>query len=129
MIAAMQDDESTHAAADRLRAICLALPEVTERMSHGEPAWFVREKREVATFWRDHHSDGEFALICPAPPGAQEMLIDAAPDRFYRPKYVGAKGWVAMRLAEGADWDEVAAIVAEADRLAAPPDLVARLSC
>ncbi|HUC33572.1 MAG TPA: MmcQ/YjbR family DNA-binding protein, partial [Ilumatobacteraceae bacterium] len=53
---------------DRLRAICTALPEVTERLSHGEPTWFVRDKKTFVTT-SDHHHDDRFGFWCAAPPG------------------------------------------------------------
>jgi hypothetical protein len=80
---------------DRVRAICLALPEVPERLSHGAPSYFVRDKETFVMFMDDHHGDGRLALWCAAPPGAQAEIIDEDPDRFFRPPYVvtGA-GWV-----------------------------------
>ena len=85
--------------ADRLRAICLALPEVTERPSHGAPTWFVRDKKSFVTLWADGHHDNRFAhLWCAGLPGSQTTLIAADPDRFFRPPYVGGRGWIGVRL-------------------------------
>lgn len=110
---------------ERLRALCLALPEVTERTSHGEPTWFVR--RSFVMF-ADHHHDDRLAFWCAAPPGAQEELVAAAPDRYFRPPYVGGRGWVGVRLdVPGVDWDEIAEIVTDAYRTVAPRTLVALL--
>src|SRR3954451_25474254 len=95
---------------DRLRALCLALPEVTERNSHGDPASFIRGKRSFITF-ADHHHDDRLAFWCAAPPGAQAMLLEAAPERFFRPPYVGHRGWLGMYLDVPVDWDEIAGIV------------------
>jgi hypothetical protein len=108
----------------RLRALCLALPEVTERISHGEPTWFVRR---VFVSYADHHHDDRLAFWCAPPPGAQEELVAADPERFFRPPYVGGRGWLGVRLDGDVDWDEVAEIVTDAYREIAPRRLAARL--
>jgi hypothetical protein len=82
---------------DRVRAICLALPEVTEKTSHGSPAFFA--KKQFVMLWSSGHHDHAFPHIwCAAPPGAQEALVAAAPERFFRPPYVGGRGWIGLRL-------------------------------
>jgi hypothetical protein len=111
---------------ERLRALCLALPEVTERLSHGEPTWFVRDKKTFVMF-TDHHHDERLAFWCAAPEGAQESLTGAYPDRFFRPPYVGARGWLGVYLDVPVDWDEVAAIVEDAYHVVAPKKLVSLL--
>ena len=111
----------------RLREICLALPETSERLSHGSPTWFIRDKKTLATFVDNHHGDGIVGLVCPAPPGVQESLIREEPKRFYRPAYVGHRGWIGVRLDVDVDWDEVADIVEDAYRMVAPKKLVAEL--
>ena len=111
----------------RVRAICLALPEVTERPSHGSPAWFVRDRKTLVMFLDDHHGDGRLALWVPAPPGAQADMVDEEPERFFVPPYVGGRGWVGVRLDRDVDWDEVAGIVTDAYRLVAPKRLAAQL--
>ena len=83
----------------RLRALCLALPEVTEKVSHGEPTWFVRK---VFVTYADHHHDDRVGFWCAAPPGAQEALVAARPDRFFRPPYVGGRGWLGVWLDDDA---------------------------
>lgn len=75
----------------------------------------------------DHHGDGRLALMCPAPPGVQDGVISSDPERFFRPPYVGHRGWIGLRLDTSPDWDEVAAVVAEAYRCVAPVTLVRRL--
>ncbi len=111
----------------RLRAVCCALPEVTERRSHGEPTWFVRDKKTFVMF-ADHHHDDRLAFWCAAPPGAQEALVGSAPDRYFRPPYVGGRGWVGVRLdVPGVDWDEIADVVRDAYRVVAPARLIAAL--
>lgn len=110
-----------------VRAICLSLPEVEERLSHGSPAWFVRGKRTVAMFVDDHHGDGILGLWCPAFPGVQEQLVEEEPDRFYRPPYVGPSGWLGVRLDYAVDWDEVREILTDSYRKVAPKTLVRQL--
>ncbi|CAN5533542.1 MmcQ/YjbR family DNA-binding protein [soil metagenome] len=82
-----------------VREICLALPETTERLSHGEPTFFVG-KKVFAMFANNHHQDGHIAVWIPVPAGVQSMLIDAAPQKFFKPPYVGVRGWVGIELAE-----------------------------
>jgi hypothetical protein len=113
---------------ERLRAICTGFPEVTERPSHSAPTWFVRGKSSFATYWGDGHHDDQFPhLWCAAPPGAQAELVEAEPERFFRPPYVGGRGWLGVRLDVAVDWDEMARICEEAYRVVAPKKLVAEL--
>lgn len=121
------DDADVAAAAERLRAITAGLPEVTERVSHGAVTFFVRGKRVVAYLTDDHHGDGRLAVICAAPPGAQEELVATEPERYFRPPYVGHRGWIGLRVDVDPDWDEVAAIVTESYRRVAPATLVRQL--
>ncbi|KAA9150573.1 MmcQ/YjbR family DNA-binding protein [Amycolatopsis acidicola] len=109
-----------------LRKICLALPEATERLSHGEPTWFVRDRKTFVMF-ADHHHDDRLGFWCPAPPGVQEELVGQEPDRFFRPPYVGHRGWLGVRLDVPVDWAEIREIVVEAYRVVAPKKLIARL--
>ena len=111
---------------ERLRSLCMALPEVVERLSHGEPTWFVRGKKTFVMF-ADHHHDERLAFWCAAPEGAQDSLAGAYPERFFRPPYVGVRGWLGVYLDVPVDWDEVAAIVEDAYRVVAPKKLVALL--
>jgi hypothetical protein len=112
----------------RLRKICLAFPEVTERPSHGAPTWFVRGKSSFASLWEHgHHRDDFPHLVCAAPPGAQEMLVAAEPDRFFRPPYVGGRGWLGVRLDGEVDWAELAELCEDAYRSVAPTRLLQRL--
>jgi hypothetical protein len=114
--------------AERLRAICLALPEVTERPSHGTPTWFVRDKSAFVQLWPDGHHDNQFPhLWCAAPPGAQQELRESDPGRFFRPPYVGHRGWVGVRLDGDVDWAEIAELCQDAYRVIAPHALVAKL--
>jgi hypothetical protein len=110
----------------RLRELCLALPEATERMSHGEPTWFVRDKKSFVTY-ADRHHDDRLAFWCAAPDGTQRTLVASDPERFFVPPYVGQRGWLGVRLDVVVDWDEIAEIVEDAYRAVAPKKLVAEL--
>jgi hypothetical protein len=111
-----------------LRAICLALPEVTERPSHSAPTWFVRDKKSFVMLWADGHHGNQFPhLWCAAPPGVQAELVETEPERFFRPPYVGHRGWIGVRLDRKVDWTEVTEICRDAYRAVAPKTLVARL--
>ena len=110
-----------------VRKICLALPEVSERLSHGSPAWFIREKRTLAMFVEDHHGDGVLGIWCPAFPGVQEEMVALEPERFFRPPYVGPSGWIGVRLDRDVDWDEVRGILTDSYRKVAPKTLVKQL--
>src|SRR5687768_9274369 len=82
---------------ERVRRICSALPETTERLSHGEPTFFVRKKVFVM-FANNHHDDGHIAVWLPVPSGLQTTLIDTTPDTYFKPPYVGVRGWVGIEL-------------------------------
>ena len=107
---------------ERVRRICLALPETTEKLSHGEPTWFVR-KKVFAMFSNNHHNDGHVAVTIPAAIGIQEMLIQRNPKTFYRPPYVGVRGWVGIEVKQVSDI-ELALHINEAWRLIAPQKLI-----
>ena len=112
----------------RIRKICLALPEVTERPSHGAPTFFVRGKATFVTVWAEGHHDHTFPhLWCAAPPGAQEMRIAEDADRIFRPPYVGHRGWIGVRLDGKVDWAQIEELCEDAYRTVAPRTLVAQL--
>jgi len=102
---------------ERVRRICLALPGATEKFSHGEPTFFVSQ-RVFAMFSNNHHNDGHVAVTVPAEEGLQAELIRNEPEKFYRPPYVGVKGWVGIELAAVSD-DELGLHLSEAYRLIA----------
>jgi predicted DNA-binding protein (MmcQ/YjbR family) len=108
---------------DRLRTICLALPEAVEKEAWGDPTFRVREK----IFAMEKRGDGRISVWCKAPPGSQMVLVGADPKRFFVPPYVGHKGWIGMRLDDGPDWGEVAQLVRRSYRLIAPKRLAALL--
>ncbi len=120
----MTDDSA--ALLDRVRARCLALPEVTERLSHGSPTFFVR--KTFLTWVDDHHGDGRTGFWCAAPPGEQAALVAADPQQFFVPPYVGGRGWVGVRLVHPdsrmPDWDEIHELIVDAYRCVAPVRLV-----
>jgi hypothetical protein len=107
----------------RVRRICTALPETTEKLSHGEPTFFVR-KKVFAMFANNHHNDGHVAVWIPAPPGLQASLIKTSPETFYKPPYVGVRGWVGIELDHIGD-EDLAFHIREAWRLIAPKRLKA----
>ncbi len=108
----------------KLREICLALPETSERLSHGAPTFFVRAKRAFLMVLTNHHGDGRFAIWCAAPDGMQRMLVEADPERFFVPPYVGHRGWLGVRLDRGLNWNELAGIAEDAYAEVAPARLV-----
>lgn len=110
---------------DRLRSLCLALPEVEERPSHGHPAWFVRGKRLFVT--AGNVQDGRDAFWCAAPIGAQEDFVAGSPSRYFRPPYVGHRGWLGVYLDAGVDWVTIRHHVRDAYRVVAPRRLAAAL--
>jgi hypothetical protein len=111
---------------ERIREICLALPETSERLSHGAPTFFVRGKRAFVMVLTDHHGDGRFAIWCAAPDGLQSILVEADPERFFVPPYVGHRGWLGVRLDRLLDWAELTGIVEDAFAEVAPRTLVER---
>jgi hypothetical protein len=121
---------------ERLRALCLALPEAGERASHGEGSFFVQNSpsvsRQFLALDHHHHGAAHVGFWCAAPPGAQEALVAADPLRYFRPPYVGHRGWLGVRLAADGlpppDWAEIAEIVQDADRVVASPRLRELLS-
>ncbi|HLJ69284.1 MAG TPA: MmcQ/YjbR family DNA-binding protein [Chloroflexota bacterium] len=112
---------------ERLRQICLTLPEATERLSHGEPTWFVQGKR-VFVMYADHHHDDRLAFWCAAPAGVQEALVGSEPERFFVPPYVGGRGWLGVWLDVPVDWEDVEGLVADAYRMVAPERLIRQLA-
>jgi len=99
------------------------MPECAEKLSHGEPTFFVR-KKVFAMFSNNHHNDGHVAVLLPAPPGLQEALIDDAPATYYKPPYVGGAGWIGIELDQISD-EDLTAHIREAWRLIAPKKLMA----
>src|SRR5262245_45304023 len=111
---------------ERVRRICMALPDANERISHGEPTWFAGKGRSFAMLDDHHHGAPHLSVWLPQPLGAQEALIEMDSARFFRPPYVGANGWVGVVLDTDPDWSMVAELVREAFVLVAGAKLRAR---
>lgn len=108
----------------RVRALCMRYPQTQERPSHGEPAWFVSGRRMFLVS-ADHHHDDRTAFWAAAPDGAQRYLLADDPARYFRPPYVGARGWVGVWLdVLRPDWDRIEQLVDDAWRAVAGPRLV-----
>jgi len=112
---------------ERLRTICLALPEATEKIAWGEPTWRVRGKL-FAQLDNHHHGADHLAVWLPAALGEQEAMIFTDPARFFRPPYVGQRGWVGVRIDRRPSWTQVATLVESAYRQVAPPRLLESLA-
>jgi hypothetical protein len=109
----------------RVRKICLALPETTERLSHGAPSFFIRDKVSFVNYMDNHHEDRRLALWCACPPGMRDGLVGAKPHQYFVPPYVGFRGWIGVRLDREPDWDDVERVIREAYLAVAPKKLVA----
>jgi hypothetical protein len=109
---------------ERVRELCLSLPETSERLSHGQPSFFIREKRTFVMYLDNHHGDGRLALWVAAPHGIQEALVESAPEHYFRPPYVGHRGWLGVRLDRGLAWDDIAGAIEDAYLTVAPKRLI-----
>jgi len=110
--------------ADRLRAICLALPDSEEKAMKRGPTYRICDK----IFAMDRVWGERVSVWCKAPQGSQAVLTGSDPERFFVPPYVGPKGWIGMRLDDEANWSEVAALVRRSYRLVAPRRFAALVS-
>ena len=119
-------DSESRRALERLRAICLALPETTEKIAWSEPTFRVHGKL-FAQVDNHHHGADHFAVWLAMPLGAQEGLVYSDPTRFFVPPYVGGRGWVGVVLDGKPDWNAVAALVRNAYLHVASPKLAAKL--
>ncbi|XID94909.1 MmcQ/YjbR family DNA-binding protein [Paenibacillaceae bacterium WGS1546] len=99
---------------DKIQSLCLSFPGTNERISHGAPTFFIDNKLSFVQYRVNHHGDGRIALWCSAPQGVQAMLVDSAPEIYFRPPYVGHLGWIGMRLDGNAKWDEISSVVSDA---------------
>lgn len=98
---------------ERIRKLCLSLPETAETLSHGSPTFWVK-KRTFLAFADNHHGDGRVAVWCNAAEGAQEILVGSDPDNFFIPPYVGKGGWIGMRIDRGLPWSSISSVVKDA---------------
>lgn len=111
---------------EKLREIIFSFPETAEKLSHGSPT-FWGGKKTFASFHDNHHSDGRVALWLKLPPGGQEELVEAQPERFFVPPYVGPSGWVGVRLEGRVNWGLVAGLLEDGYRSVAPKRAIAKL--
>lgn len=112
----------------KARARCLSLPDAVEKPSHGEPTWFAGKGKVFAMFDDHHHGAAHVALWLPLPLGAQEALIAAEPECYFKPPYVGPAGWVGVRLDRKLSWDVIASHLRDAFLHVATAKLAARLN-
>jgi hypothetical protein len=112
---------------ERLRKICMGFPEANERVSHGEPTWFAGKGKVFAMLDNHHHDSPHLSVWLPQPMGVQETLIEADPERFFRPPYVGPSGWVAMVLDTKPDWAAVEDLIESAFVFVATKKLIKQL--
>lgn len=114
---------------DRLRALCLALPEAHEVEAWGEPTFRVGNRLfAMYAAAESRHGAGRPAAWCKAAPANQDLLVRAFPDRYFVPPYVGPSGWVGVRLDGAPDWDAVAELLADGYRMIAPKRLLTQLA-
>ena len=111
---------------ERVRQLCLALPEANERLSHGEPTFFLR-KKVFAMFANNHHNDGHIAVWLPAPAGFQSALIEAQPEIYFKPPYVGGRRWIGIELDRISD-EDLRFHIQTAWELVAPKRLLPKVS-
>ena len=111
---------------ERVRRICFELPETEEKLSHGEPTFFAGGKRVFVMYSNNHHDDGRIAVWLPAQPGMQEMLVESRPETFFRPPYVGHKGWIGVIL-DNINDEDLAFYIREGWRLVAAKKLQAKV--
>ena len=122
----MSDEATTKDIPAAVREVCLWLPEAQEKTSHGMPTFHVRNKN-FAIFSVNHHGSGQVALWLNAPGGAQAFYCDAEPEHYFRPPYVGPRGWLGLVLNRGLGWNQIASLVREAYENSAPAELVQQI--
>lgn len=104
---------------EKVRRLSLALPQATEKEAWNTPTFRVGGKM-FAMIAEGHHGEGGLSVWCKAPPGVQEVLVGAAPERFFVPPYVGHNGWIGVLLTGDVDWEELAELLADAHQMTAP---------
>jgi hypothetical protein len=108
----------------RVRRISLSLPETSERLSHGQPTFFIRGKRAFVMFLNNHHGDGRLALWCASSAEIQRMLVKVGPEHYFVPPYVGYLGWIGVRLDRNLGWERIAEAIEDAYLTVAPKKLI-----
>lgn len=119
------DQHSSDTQVARVRTIAQTLPDVAERLSHSAPSFFIGGKKTFVMFVDSHHNDDIVGIWCAAPVGEQQARIEEDPERFYRPPYVGHRGWLGVRLDRPVTDEELTEIIVEAWRCIAPKRLLA----
>ena len=120
-------DKRVEIAVQFVREVCNALPEASERLSHGAPSFFVKEKKCFMMFVNDHHGDGNVGVWCAAAPGVQQSLVAEGAAWFFIPPYVGHRGWIGLRLDQNLDWEEAREFLLEAYAAIAPAKLIEQM--
>jgi hypothetical protein len=110
----------------KLRKIIEAWPQTDERLSHGSPTWWGGRKT-FATFADNHHGDGRVAVWVNASFEQQQDLVEADPNVFFVPPYVGPSGWVGVRVDVDVNWKTVAEVLENGYRMVAPKKAIAEL--
>ncbi|MEZ4329162.1 MAG: MmcQ/YjbR family DNA-binding protein [Polyangiales bacterium] len=108
------DARRERAAIEKLRTLCMGFPEANERVSHGEPTWFAGKGKVFAMLANHHHGSPHLAVWLPQTPDAQLGLVELDPARFFKPPYVGPRGWVGVILDATTDWSQLGALVRDA---------------
>jgi hypothetical protein len=113
---------------ERLIDICQTLPEVSYEVVGKEHIAFRVRKKIFAYYLLDHHDDGIIAFCCKSTLSEQRRLVRDDPESFFVPAYLGAKGWVAIRLdLDEVDWDTVNELARQAFQSIAPRKLAAMI--
>ena len=107
----MTRDEKT---IQKLRELCMSLPDATEKISHGEPTWKAGKGKVFATLDNHHHGAAHLSVWSPMPPGVQQSLVELDAERFFVPPYVGHSGWIGIVLDVKPDWAMVEKLLREA---------------
>lgn len=113
---------------DHIRAVCLALPEATEKLTHGGAGFFIRGKKQFVFCANNHHGDGRIAIWCACEKDMQRVLVAEEPAHYFVPPYVGVRGWVGVKLNSGLPHETIEALIEDAYALVAPPKLLAQLN-
>jgi predicted DNA-binding protein (MmcQ/YjbR family) len=112
--------EDSNPAIKKLRAVCLALGQVVEKEAWGECTFRVVNGPMFAMTDNNHHQSGHVAVWVKAPAMAQEILISSDSKRFFKPPYMGHKGWVGVRLDSKPDWEQLTAILRDGYEMSLP---------
>jgi hypothetical protein len=113
---------------DRLRSICLSLPEAHEVEAWGEPTFRVKNKIfAMHASAGTHHSPGRPAVWILSVSVEQDFVIRARPDKYFKPPYVGPSGWIGAWLDRNPPWKEIEELLRDGWRRRAPKKVAALL--